>query len=139
MGLVLLAVMVVAGVTGVVLAVHLSGGSAPARLDGAEAARRRFAVDFPDLEPGRIHVTATGDAALLALGDGRAGIVRAVGGKFLTRVVAGPDLAGEPQAEGATVRLRLRDVTWPGGDFTFDGADEAGAAARLLAALRRPD
>ncbi|RIK86898.1 MAG: hypothetical protein DCC69_06290 [Hyphomicrobiales bacterium] len=135
MSLTLLVVMVVVGVAGVVVAVHLTGGSVRARLADADAARSRFAVDFPDLDIARVHLTADGDAAFLALGDGRVGIVKAVGDRFLTRAVAGADLSGAPRATDSTLVLRLRDFTWPGGVFTFAGPDEARAVERLLAAL----
>ena len=136
MDLTLLVAMVVVGVSGVVLIVHLTGGSRRARLDGEAAARARFGVDFPDLGVETVHLTAAADAAFLALGDGRVGIVQAIGDKFLTRVVAARDLAGAPRVTGATLTLRLKDFTWKGGAFTFADEETAGAVGRLLAALR---
>ena len=140
MSLALLVAMVVAGVSGVVLLVHLTGGGKPARLADEAAALARFALDFPDFDVRSVHLTREGDAAFLALGDGpmgaRVGIVQAVGGKFLTRVIAGRDLAGAPRAANATLMLRLGDFTWPGGMFTFAGPDEARAVEGLLLALR---
>lgn len=136
MSLALLAVMVVVGVSGVVLLVHLTGGSKPARLAGEAAALARFAADYPDLDVRSVHLTAGRDAAFLALGDGRVGIVQAVGGKFLTRVVSGSDLAGAPRASGATIMLRIRDLTWPGGIFTFAADGDARTVEAMLAALR---
>lgn len=135
MNLAMLAAMVVAGVGAVVLAVHLSGGSVAARLADPAAARARFAIDFPDLAIGAVHLTLDGGGAFLALGDGRVGIVKAVGDRFLTRVVSGPDLADAPRLRDSTLVLGLRDFTWPGGTFTFAGPDEARAVERLLAAL----
>jgi len=137
MSLTLLVAMVVVGVSGVVLIVHLTGGSRPARLADETAARARFALDFPDLDVRAVHPTAEGDAAFLALGDGRVGIVQAVGSKFLTRVIAARDLAGAPRTTNATVMLRLRDFTWPGGVFTFAGAEEARRVEGLLLSLAR--
>lgn len=136
MSLTLLVVMVVAGVGGVVLAVHLSGGSVAARLADEEAALARFFIDYPDAGVRAVRLTRDGKTAFLALADGRVGIVQAVGDKFLTRVIAGPDLAGAPVAEGATLELRLRDFTWPGGTFVFAGEREARAAAAMLDGLR---
>lgn len=136
MSLGLLVAMVVVGVSGVVLLVHLTGGSAPARLAGEAAARERFAFDFPDLGVRSVHLTRAGDAAFLALEDGRVGIVQAIGGKFLTRLVAAGDLAGPPRSTDSTLALRLKDFTWPGGIFTFDGSNETRAVEALLLALR---
>ncbi|HRP78458.1 MAG TPA: hypothetical protein PL183_05060 [Aquamicrobium sp.] len=136
MSLTLLVAMVVAGVSGVVLVVHLTGGSRRARLEDEAAARARFGLDFPDLAVEAVHLTAAADAAFLALGDGRVGIVQAIGDRFLTRVVAARDLAGAPQVTGATLRLRLKDFTWKGGAFTFADEEAADAVGRLLAALR---
>ena len=134
MSLGLLAVMVVIGVSGVVLLVHLTGGSRRARLEGELAARTRFGVDHPDLAIVAAYLTQDGDAAFLALEDGRVGIVAAAGDRFLTRLVGAPDLAGTPRVTGATLMLRLRDFTWPGGAFTFAGEGEARAVAALFAA-----
>lgn len=136
MSLTLLVVIVVAGIAGVVAAVHLTGGSALARLADEAAALERFARDFPDLRVRSVHRTQGGDAAFLALDDGRVGVVAAVGGKFLTRVVAGSDLAGAPRASRATVAMRLRDFTWPGGIFSFADAEQAEAVTAMFAALR---
>lgn len=132
MSLGLLVVMVVVGVSGVVLIVHLTGGSRRARLADEAAARARFGVDYPDLAIVAVHLTKEGDAAFLALNDGRVGIVAAIGDRFLTRLIATHDLAGAPRVSGATLALRLRDFTWPGGTFTFAGEEEAGAVAALL-------
>lgn len=135
MSLGLLVAMVVIGVSGVVLIVHLTGGTRRARLEDEAAARARFGVDCPDLAIGAVHLTQNGDAAFLALEDGRVGIVAAIGDRFLTRAVAAHDLAGPPRVTGATLMLRLRDFTWPGGAFTFAGEGEARAVAALFAAL----
>lgn len=136
MSLGLLVTMVVIGVSSVVLIVHLTGGSRRARLDGEAAARARFAIDFPEAVVAAVHLTRDGDAAFLALEDGRAGIVAAIGDRFLTRVVGAGDMADEPRASGAVLTLRLRDFTWKGGAFTFAGESEARAVRDLLAARR---
>lgn len=132
MSLGLLVVMVVVGVSGVVLIVHLTGGSRRARLADEAAARARFGVDHPDLAIVAVHLTKEGDAAFLALDDGHVGIVAAIGDRFLTRLVRAPDLAAPPRVAGAVLLLRFRDFTWPGGSFTFDREDEARAVAALL-------
>lgn len=136
MDLTLLVVLVVVGIVAVVLAVHLTGGSKRAVLADADAARARFREDFPDLRIDKVLLTADGSAALLSLAGG-VGIVQAVGGKFLTRLVSAKDLAGQPRADGATIALRFHDFTWPGGGFTFASADDAKEAERMFVALRK--
>ncbi len=136
MGLGLLVAMVAVGVSGVVLIVHLTGGSRRARLDGDAMVRARFAQDFPDLAASAVYLTKEGDAAFLQLDDGRTGIVASIGDRFLTRVVGAADLAAAPRADGTVLHFRLRDFTWKGGAFTFAGEDEARAVRQLLAARR---
>lgn len=135
MSLMLLVIVVVAGIAAVVAAVHLTGGSRRATLADEAAARRRFGEDFPDLGVRAVHLTRERNAAILVLEDGRIGIVQAVGGKFLTRKIAGADLAGAPRASSSAVSVRLRDFTWPGGVFAFAGQEEAKAVEALFAAL----
>lgn len=137
MSLTLLVFIVVAGIAAVVIAVHMTGGSVRAELDGEEAARRRFAEDFPDLAPASVWLTRDRCAAIIGLEDGRVGIVRALGGKFLTRLVTAGDLVGAPRASDGTVCVRLRDFTWRGGVFRFADAEEARAVEAAFAALRK--
>ena len=130
MSLTLLVVMVVVGIGAIVIAVHLTGGTQTATLDDAEAAKRRFAADFADLAIRDVWLTADRHAAILALEDGRAGIVSALGDRFLTRIVGSGDAA--PVANGTTVSLGIDDFTWRGGTFTFASEREARAIAALL-------
>lgn len=132
MSLTLLVVMVVAGIAAIVVAVHLTGGTRTATLDGAEAARRRFAEDFADLGVRDVWLTEDRTVAFLALDDGRAGVVSALGDRFLTRIIGRGDLAGRPQRDGRAVCLRIDDFTWHGGSFIFASEEEAEALARLL-------
>lgn len=137
MSLTLLVFIVVAGIAAVVVAVHMTGGSVRAKLDGEEAARLRFADDFPDLVPASVWLTRDRCAAIIGLNDGRVGIVHALGGKFLTRLVAAGDLIGTPRASNSAVAVRLRDFTWHGGAFAFADTEEARAVEAAFAALRK--
>lgn len=137
MSLTLLVFIVVAGIAAVVIAVHMTGGSVRAELDGVEAARRRFAEDFPDFAPASVWLTRDRCAAIIGLEDGRVGIVHALGGKFLTRLVTAGDLVGTPRASEDTVSVRLRDFTWRGEAFRFADAEEARAVEAAFAALRK--
>lgn len=137
MSLMLLVVVVPVGIAAIVAAVHASGGSVAARIADERAARERFADDFPDLRVRAVRLAGDGAAAFLQLEDGRVGVVKAFGGKFLTRTIAAADLAGAPRASGLSVSLKLRDHTWRGGSFRFADDDEARAVEAMFSALRR--
>jgi hypothetical protein len=133
MSLTVLVVMVVVGIAAIVIAVHLTGGTVTARLDSADAAWRRFADDF-DVGIRDVWLTEERHAAFLALEDGRAGIVSALGDRFLTRIVLPGDPAMQVDLDGRTVKLRIDDFTWHGGPFTFASEQQAEAVAGLLGA-----
>ncbi len=136
MSLTLLVAMVVVGISAIVIAVHLSGGTTTAKLESADAARQRFAHDFADIEVGNVWITEQGHAAFLALKDGRAGIVSALGDRFLTRIVSPDETGLRADRDGNTVRLMLSDMTWHGGPFSFASEKDAEAVAGLLGASR---
>lgn len=132
MSLPILVAMVVVGISAVVAAVHLSGGSARARLSGADQALQRFAADFPEV-PGRaVLLTEDNRTAFLLLDNGSVGIVHGIGDRFLTRIVTSADVVAVTVGDAGTVSLSLRDFTWRGGDFRF--ADNA-AAETIMAAF----
>jgi len=135
MSLPVLVVLVVFGIALSVAAVHFTGGTATAKLDGADHALARFAEDFPDEKPGIVRLTADSHAAFLDLGPRGVGIVQSIGDCFLTRIVTPHDILALAR-EGDAVSLRLNDFTWNGGNFVF--ADDAGARA-VEAALRIRD
>ncbi len=132
MSLPILVAMVVVGISAVVAAVHLSGGSAKAQLAGTDHALQRFATDFPDLASRAVLLTEDGGTAFLQLDNGSVGIVRGIGDKFLTRIVTGADVAAVTVRDDRTVALSLLDFTWKGGDFRFTDAEAAGAVVAAL-------
>ncbi|MBE1203791.1 hypothetical protein [Aminobacter carboxidus] len=132
MSLSVLVAMVVVGIAAVVAAVHLSGGSAKARLSGTDHALDRFAADFPDSTTRAVFLTEGSEAAFLLLDNDAVGIVRGIGDKFLTRIVAGADVVALSALDDTTVSLRLRDFTWKGGDFRFADTEAAGAVVATL-------
>lgn len=136
MSLVVLAAFVVAGIGLVVAAVHLTGGSSVATLADDAAARTRFAQDFPDLRASEVYLSQDRRSAFLGLGDGRVGVVQAVGGKFLTRIATAGSVACKPRAKGTQVTIRFRDFTWPGGTFTFERNEDASAVEAMFAGMR---
>lgn len=137
MSLVTLVLIVAIGIAAVVLSVHLTGGSKRAQLDSEEHARARFAEDYPSIAILTVHLTADRSAAVMTLGDGRMGIVQAIGGKFLTRLLAQGDLVGVPRASDCTVSIRLADFTWRWGEFTFEDRETALRVEAMFGALRK--
>lgn len=132
MSLPILVAMVVIGITAAVLAVHLTGGSAKARLAGPDQAQNRFAEDFPDEEVLAVRLTSDAETAFLQLRDERMGIVQVFGDKFLTRIATPKDIA-RIEAPGQTViSIGFSDFTWGGGEFRFADEDAAGAVMRAL-------
>jgi len=74
------------GIGFLVLLSWLLGAFRQARLTSADAARQRFAADFPALRVQEVVLDQNGTCALLALEGGLAGLVFAVGDKFATRL-----------------------------------------------------
>lgn len=127
-----LVVMVAVGISLAVAAVHFTGGSRATRLADSRQALDRFAVDFPDLEPGAVRLTQNGDTAFIELGDERTGIVHTIGDRFLTRIVTPSDIELARFDGSNALTLRLKDFTWRGGHFAFA---DAVAARAIFAAL----
>lgn len=135
MPLEILALLVVIGVGGVVLAVHLSGGTVSATLASEKEAVDRFYLDFAEAAVDWTVITAQRDAAFLALKRGGAGIVRAIGDCYLTRYLS-PGSRFHCERKGDTgLSLALGDVSWRGGDFIFENADERDRVAGLLESI----
>jgi hypothetical protein len=78
-----------------------------------------------------VRVTPDRKAAFISLYGSGTGIVGVIGDKFLTRIISGRDIKSLTLA-GTTVSIRLRDFTWPGGDFVFA---EPAAAREIAEAL----
>lgn len=133
MSLPVLAALVVIGVGMIVAAIHFTGGSRWASLDTPEAARERFAIDFPNLAIDRIHVTLDRRSAFLEVADGRVGLVHAVGAKFLTRLYGPIDIASFRRSGPSTILIRFSDFTFPGARFEFENSTDADRVAGLFA------
>lgn len=134
MSLPLLVAMVVVGISAIVLAIHLTGGTRRAFLGSAEEAARRFAEDFPEEPVAAVRLAASGDAAFLELTRGRLGLVQSFGDRFLTRVVAPADIIACRRVGNDTLSLRLADFTLSGGIYTFADPRDADAVAAWLGA-----
>ncbi|HEV2506832.1 MAG TPA: hypothetical protein VGV39_27420 [Mesorhizobium sp.] len=127
-----LVMMVVVGISMAVAAVHFTGGSRVTQLIDAGQALDRFAEDFPDLKPEAVQLTENGDTAFIELGDGRTGIVHAIGDRFLTRIVTPAEIEFAGLDDGNFLTLRFKDFTWRGGRFAFADATTADAVFKAL-------
>ncbi len=140
MSLGILALLVVVGVGGVVLAIHLSGGTVTATLGSSTTAIDRFAEDFPDADVTEAVLSADQTAAILALSGDEAGIVHAVGDRFLTRHLTGNTSFAVRAENEVSLSLQLNDISWRGARLTFaSGADRDMALGILTLGGERTD
>ena len=139
MPLEILALLVVFGVGGVVLAIHLTGGTVTAVFDAPDDAISRFQEDFPDAGVAKVVITKDRHSAIMKLKGRAAGIVHAVGDRFLTRLLEPGNPVTATAAKDATLLLRLDDISWRGGEFVFDSSEQRDAALAILAALVNGD
>lgn len=133
MSLPLLATLVVVGISLIVLAIHLTGGTRSAGLADETDALARFGRDFPSIATAAVHMTREGSDAFIELADGRVGLVHGFGDRFLTRVLAPADIASCRRRSEAGLLLRLKDFTYGGGAFEFADGAVADRVAALLA------
>lgn len=132
MSLPVLAALVVIGVGLIVAAIHFTGGSRWASLDTPEAARERFAIDFPNLAIDRTCVTLDRRSAFLELSNGQVGLVHAVGAKFLTRLYGPIDIASLRRSGPSAILIRFSDFTFPGARFEFERSADADRVTGLF-------
>lgn len=103
----LLLILVAGGIAGIALVLHLLGLSHIPPLTDARA-RAGWLREYPDAEPARITVAASGCAALIQTAQG-AGLVWAVGADTTARRLIAPQLSDTAQG----LRVRLRDPAAP--------------------------
>lgn len=139
MSLPVLVAMVAIGISLIVAAVHFTGGTKKAVLDGEADAKGRFSDDFPDAQVDEVRLTQAKGSAFLKLRNGRVGVVQAIGSRYLTRIITPAELVKVTQPDPETVSLRFRDFTWPGGDFRFAGKAEALAVMDMLGMRQRQE
>jgi hypothetical protein len=132
MPLEILAIMVVAGLSLVIGAVHFSGMSRPARIGDAEAARARFLLDYPGEHTGEVAISDDGRVAFIALDGGRTGLVHAIGARFVTRILQPLSVKEVRCDESGGLALRLTDFTLPAERAHFTSASEAAKVSRWL-------
>lgn len=134
MSLTVLVVVVFAGISLVVLAVHLSGGSNPARIESKQAAVERLVTDFEEETAEDVHITRDSRTAFLLLRSGMVGIVHGVGDMFLTRCLSPGEIARFERTSEVELVLELRDVAWTGGVFEFEDRSACNAVFDRLRA-----
>lgn len=127
MSLPILVLVVALGIAAIVLAVHYSGGGKRVTFANADEAAERFAIDHPERPAGKVWLTTDGHTAFLDLGAGGLGVVHSVGLKALTRILAPGDVAEVELKQEGRLKMRFRDFTWRGGEFTFDDVETARA------------
>jgi hypothetical protein len=104
--------LIVGGLGGTLAALHAIGWSAPATLDGPEAACARFALDYPDDTAQDVWVAPDGSTALLSLEDGSVGLVYALGDRFTVRLLGSRSVSSVRLDPEALV-LAFDDVGFP--------------------------
>jgi hypothetical protein len=129
MSLPILVIMVVVGIAAIVAAVHFNGGTRAAVLADADAARWRFAADYPGEIVHEVQMAADGRSAFLRLGGGGTGLVHGIGAHQLTRTLGAGDILRVERAGPNGIALALADFTFAGGEYRF--ASQAGADAVL--------
>jgi hypothetical protein len=100
--------MVVIGIAGIAVLLHLLGLSRPLRFADAAAARAAWAREFPELPAERVILCHNHAAALIETAQGD-GVVWPMGADSTGRLLNGARI--EPTAHG--VRLHLPDFTAP--------------------------
>ena len=113
--------MVVLGIAGIALLLHLTGQTAPMRLQTEEDAHRAWLREHGEDAPGIILVAADGRAALLRLASGALGLVTAMGADPSARYLTGA--SWETTTKG--LRIRLPDFAAPRFDIALSEDDRA--------------
>lgn len=115
--------MVVIGIAGVVILLHLLGRSERARFDDDDDARRAWLREFPDTPPTRVILSHDRHAALIETAQG-AGVVWPMGMDTTARLLQGADIRRTqdglridlPDFAAPRIRLRLNEDEadlWP--------------------------
>ena len=109
MPLAILGPMVVIGIAGIAIALHLLGLSRIATLESEAAARAAWAREMGDDPARAVTLAHEGHAALIETESGRHGIVFAMGGDFTVRYLDGARLRPVPGG----LAIDLPDFTAP--------------------------
>ena len=118
--------MVIFGIAGIALLLHLMGWSRPAILEDKTAAEHAWLEEFPDDPPKRVVLSHDHHAALVATEKGD-GVVWPMGADSTARYLSGAKLL----RTGMGLRIDLPDYTAPRIHLRLD-ADEANQWPTLL-------
>ncbi len=135
MTLPLLLLLVVIGVSLVVGAVHLAGGSKISALTDENSAIERFAVDFPEFVSTKIVLSSDHNVAVLINDRSvNAGIVVVMGAHSLTRILDADFLNSVTRSDKGLV-LGLADMTLPVVDIMLSDTQVVEEIERALKAI----
>ena len=124
MALPLLLMLVVIGVSLVVGAVHLAGGSKTSQLRDENTALERFAFDFPDFLASKTMLASDHNVAVLIdEKSANAGLVVVMGAHSLTRLLDANFLNSVTRSNNGLV-LGLADMTLPVVDIVLSNEED---------------
>ncbi len=134
MSLLLLLVLVLFGVSLVVGAVYLAGGSRKFSFADAGEVKPRFLLDYPDFDSKEIVISDDNNVAIL-FGDApnMAGLVLAMGTHSITRMLDADLLISIVRSDKGLV-LGLRDMTLPKVEFVLSNGEQLDDIERKLKA-----
>ena len=112
--------MVIFGIAGITLLLHLLGLSRPAILADAAAARAAWLDEFPQDPPTRVTLSHDNHAALIETAEGH-GLVWPMGADTTARYLTGARVA----RTGTGLRIELPDYTAPRIRLALDAAEIA--------------
>ncbi|MEO3417017.1 hypothetical protein AAFO92_20375 [Roseovarius sp. CAU 1744] len=120
MPLTILLPMVIVGIAGIVLLLHVFGLSRAARLENEASARAAWLREFPDEVPERVIICRSGSAALVQLTAGF-GVVWPMGADTTARHLTGARVS----RTGGGVAIDLPDYTAPRIHLALDPQETA--------------
>ncbi|MCB1456706.1 MAG: hypothetical protein KDJ48_07960 [Nitratireductor sp.] len=132
MPLTILVPMILIGLALVAIAMRLLGLSKQASISAIGEAISVLRTDYPDALVEEAILASNGKAAILKLEDGSAGLVEAMGDRFITRILAQKDVRQVERKGECDLVLRLADFTLPRLTLTFAEPKAALKAATWL-------
>ena len=118
MPLEILLILVVGGISGITVILHLLGLTSPRRLRDAEDARAAWLREFPYDTPTQVTLSADQRAALISTRAGR-GLVWCIGADTVARPLSGCDLSDTKSG----LRVDFHDFGTPHAAITLPDAD----------------
>ncbi len=126
MPLSILVPMVVIGIAGIAVLLHVLGKTGGRPLTSEDMARAAWLREMPDARIARVHLSRTGRAALIE-SDAGLGIVWAMGADTAVRMLSG----SRAEVRGHTLSLRLKDYDAPRIRLALDGNEAEDWAAKV--------